>query len=61
MPVTFASTKYIKKSEPYTFRFCDPSAFDPFALVNSDIGEGVVRTSEFNFSKKTLTIELAFR
>jgi len=59
--VTFASTKYIKKSEPYTFRFCDISEFDPFALVNSDIGEGVVRSSTFNFSKKMLTIELAFR
>lgn len=60
-PVTFDSTKYIKQSVELNFDMCNINEFDPFELIVSALGTGIVKTAEFTISDQTITVVLGYQ
>lgn len=59
-PTTFDTTKYIRKSIALPFIICDITTFDPFELITSALGDGIVKTAEYNFQETKLTVVLGY-
>jgi hypothetical protein len=59
--ITFDSTKYIKKSISLPFNICDVLDFDPFELIVSGLGTGIIKTAEYDFQEDKLTVVIGYQ
>lgn len=59
--VTFTTTKYIKQSVDLNFDLCNLNDFDPFELIISALGTGIVKTAEFSPFDSTITVVLGYQ
>ena len=60
-PVVFANTKYIRMSGPLAFNICDITDFDPFELINSAMGLGLLKSVRYAFYDSIMTVTLGYR
>lgn len=59
--VTFTTTKYLKQSVELNFDLCNFNDFDPFKLIISALGMGIVNTAEFSILDSSLTVILGYQ